>query len=167
MSRQRDAWWQAMQTLEQIAYEAGRSALADQESFVAGVQLRTGTLLAAHALVASFLGGATLREEGLSVPAWVALISLGIGLAIAAVLLFPWRLRFAVDARSIYARLQAQATAEAPLGTFAWLADAGYAHQELQEENAVRVRQMSRLFGALALLMVCQTAAWLLALLVG
>ncbi|MGH2880688.1 MAG: hypothetical protein ACRDK4_13920 [Solirubrobacteraceae bacterium] len=73
----------------------------------------------------------------------------------------------AVDARGIYARLQAQATAEAPSSTPGWLADAGYAHQELQEENAVRVRQMSRLFGVLALLMVCQTAAWLLALLVG
>ena len=48
-----------MQTLDQIAYDTGRSALADQESLVAGIRQRTGTLLAAHALVASFLGGAT------------------------------------------------------------------------------------------------------------
>jgi hypothetical protein len=156
-----------MQTLEQITYEAGRGALADQESLVMEIRQRTGTILAAHALVASFLGGATLRAQGLSGPAWVALIALGFGLAVAAILLLPWRLMFAVDARSIYARLQAKAAAEARLGTLAWLADAGLAYQELQEENAARVRQMSWLSGVLAVLMVCQTAAWLLALVVG
>jgi hypothetical protein len=50
--------------LEEIVYEAGRDALADQEALVAGVRQRTGTLLAAHALVASFLGAATIREAG-------------------------------------------------------------------------------------------------------
>jgi hypothetical protein len=45
-----------MRTLEEITYDAGRHALADQESLVAGIRQRTGTLLAAHALVASFLG---------------------------------------------------------------------------------------------------------------
>ncbi len=35
-----------MRTLEEITYEAGRSALADQESLVAGVRQRIGTLLA-------------------------------------------------------------------------------------------------------------------------
>jgi hypothetical protein len=40
-----------VRTLEEITYEAGRSALADQESLVAGIRQRTGTLLAAHALV--------------------------------------------------------------------------------------------------------------------
>lgn len=44
-----------MPTLEEITYEAGRAALADQESIVSGVRQRTGTQLAAHALVASFL----------------------------------------------------------------------------------------------------------------
>jgi hypothetical protein len=155
-----------MQTLEQIAYDAGRTALAEQESRVAGMRQGTGTLLAAHALVASFLGGTTLREHGLSAPAWLALISLGLALVIAAVLLFPWRLRFAVDARSIHARLHAQAADEATSGGLGWLAGAGYLHQELQEENAMRVRQMSWLLGALAVLIVGQTTAWLLAFIV-
>lgn len=154
-----------MQTLEQIAYETGRGALADQESFVGGIRQRTGTLLAA--LVASFLGGAVLREQGLSSAAWVALIALGLGLLTAAILLMPWRLRFAVDARAIYARLSTQAEAETRSGTFAWLAEAGFAHQALQEQNAERVRRMSRLSGVLALLTICQTGAWLAALLVG
>ena len=37
-----------MKTLEEITYEAGRHALAEQESAVAGIRQRTGTLLAAH-----------------------------------------------------------------------------------------------------------------------
>lgn len=57
-------------TLEQITYDAGRSALADQESLVAGIR---GALLASHALVASFLGGTVLRDQELSFAAWVAL----------------------------------------------------------------------------------------------
>jgi hypothetical protein len=57
-----------VKTLEEIVYEAGRDALADQEALVAGVRQRTGTLLAAHALVASFLSAATIRESGLD--AW-------------------------------------------------------------------------------------------------
>ena len=52
-----------VKTLEEITYEAGRAALADQETLVSGVRQRTGTLLAAHALVASFLGAATIRER--------------------------------------------------------------------------------------------------------
>ena|SRR5829696_7682351 len=51
--------------LEEITYEAGREALADQEALVAGIRQRTGTLLAAHALVTSFLGATTIREAGL------------------------------------------------------------------------------------------------------
>jgi hypothetical protein len=74
-------------TLEQVTYEAGRSALADQESLVAGVRQRTGTLLAA-----------------------------------------------------------------------------GYGYLKLREENATKVRRMSWLSGALGVLMMLQTLAWLTSL---
>jgi hypothetical protein len=47
-------------TLEEIVFPAGRDALADQDSIVTGIRQRTGTLLAAHALVASFLA----RHDG-------------------------------------------------------------------------------------------------------
>jgi len=45
--------------------------------------------LAAHALVASFLGVATIRAEGLELLGWIALVALVLGLSIAAVLLAP------------------------------------------------------------------------------
>jgi len=91
-----------MKTLEEVTYEVGRSALQDQENVVAGIRQRTGTLLAAHALVASFLGATTVRETGLAVWPWLALLALVAGLVAAATLLVPWRLKFAVDARELY-----------------------------------------------------------------
>jgi hypothetical protein len=150
-----------VKALEEIAYEAGRAALADQEALVAGVRQRTGTLLAAHALVASFLGATTIRETGFDAWAWLAVTSLVLGLVAAAILLAPWKLKFAVDARKLYNDLYEQAAAEADAGTLGWLASAGYLHQALREENTARVRRMSRISGALGVLMVVQTLAWL------
>lgn len=153
-----------MRTLEEITYEAGRSALADQESLVAGIRQRTGTLLAAHALVASFLGATTVRSQGLHWWGWVALAALVLGLVAAAILLAPWKLKFAIDARELYDELYEQAAREASADTLGWLAEAGYGYQALREKNAEKVRRMSRLSGALGVLMVVQTLAWLAAL---
>jgi hypothetical protein len=150
-----------VKALEEIVYEAGRDALADQEALVAGIRQRTGTLLAAHALVASFLGAATIRETGLDAWGWIAISLLVVGLVAAGVLLAPWRLNFAVDARELHAELYEQATAEADAGTLGWLAAAGYGYQALREKNAGRVSWMSRISGALGVLMILQTLAWL------
>ena len=46
-------------------------------------------------------------------------------------------------------------------GTLGWLAAAGYGYQALRVENAQKVRLMSRISGALGVLMVVQTLAWL------
>lgn len=138
--------------------------MADQESLVAGVRQRTGTLLAAHALVASFLGATTVRAQGLHGLGWVALAALVFGLLLAAILLAPWQLKFAVDARELYDELYEQASAEAAADTLGWLAAAGYGYQRLREENAAKVRKMSWLSGVLGVLMVAQTLAWLAAL---
>jgi hypothetical protein len=100
-------------------------------------------------------------KTGLDVWAWVAVSSLVLGLVFAAVLLAPWNLKFSVDAPQLYDELYEQAAAEAEKGTFGWLAAAGYGYQALREENASRVRWMSRASGALGGLMVLQTLAWL------
>ena len=153
-----------MKTLEEITYEAGRDALADQESLVAGIRARTGTLLAAQALVASFLGGAAIRAHGFHVLAWLAIVALVVGLGLAAIVLAPWKLKFALDAKELYRELYPQAVAEADAETLGWLAAAGFGYQELRVENAKRVRRMSGLSGGLGVLMIAQTILWLGAL---
>lgn len=100
----------AVPRLEEITHDAGRAALADQESLVAGVRQRTGTLLAAHALVASFLGATTIRARGLDSLGWLALAALVAGLIVAAFLLAPWKLKFAIDARQLYDELYEEAS---------------------------------------------------------
>lgn len=150
-----------MKTLEEIAYDAGRHALADQEAVVAGIRQRTGTLLAAHALVASFLGARTIDAVGLGAWGWAALAALLIGLALAAILLAPWRLKFALDASPLYEALFEKAAADAAAGTLGWLATAGAAYQALRQRNAPKVRRMSKLSGALSVSMVVQTLFWL------
>ncbi len=156
--------FQTLKTLEEITYDAGRHALADQEAIVAGIRQRTGTLLAAHALVASFLGAATIRAHGFEVWGAVAVAALVVGLLLAAMLLAPWQLKFAVDARDLYRELYEQAADEAPAGTLGWLAAAGYGYQALRDENAAKVWTMSWMSGLLGVLMVAQTISWLVAL---
>jgi hypothetical protein len=112
----------------------------------------------------SFLGAATIRAQGLETLGWIALITLVLGLCASAVLLAPWQLKFAVDARELYDELYEQASAEADTGTLGWLAAAGYGYQALREENARKVRLMSWLSGLVGILMIAQTISWLAAL---
>jgi hypothetical protein len=153
-----------VKTLEEITYDAGRHALAQQHTLVAGIRQSTSTLLAAHALVASFLGAATIRADGLHGWTWAALAALLVSLVIAAVLLAPWKLDFAVDAPSLYEQLTEQAGAEADAGTFGWLIAAGVVYQELRAQNAMKVRWMSGLSALLSLLIVVQALAWIVGL---
>jgi hypothetical protein len=95
---------------------------------------------------------------------WVALGSLVAGLVLAAVILALCDLKFAVDAEFLYDALYEQASAEAEAGTLGWLAAPGFGYQRLREEDAGRVRRMSRCSGLLAVLMIVQTLAWLSAL---
>ncbi|HET6447785.1 MAG TPA: hypothetical protein VFG31_01650 [Conexibacter sp.] len=153
-----------MTTPEEIAYDAGRQALAAQESLVAGIRQRTGTLVAAQALVASFLGATTLRTDGLQVWSWIALGSLFVGLVVAAALLAPWRLRFALDARVLYSDvydgLPPVVTSDSPM----WVAAGGFAYQQVHDENVPLIRAMSGLSGMLSTVMVLQTLAWVVQL---
>jgi hypothetical protein len=151
-------------TLEEIVFQAGRDALADQDGVVTGIRQRTGTRLAAHALVASFLGATTVKAKGVHGFSWAALVALVLGLIISAVLLSNWKLRFAVDAPDLYAELYDDAVAEAELGTLGWLVSAAYGYHNLRRANAKRVRIMSVLLTLLGIAMVLQTLFWLVAL---
>ncbi len=124
----------------------------------------TGTLLAAPALVASFLGGTTVKGKGLHRVSWAALVMLVLGLIVSAVLLSNWKLRFAVDAPDLYAELYDEAAAEAENDTLGWPVSAAYGYHNLRRTNANRVRIMGILLTLLGVLMVLQTLFWLVAL---
>ncbi|HTW09578.1 MAG TPA: hypothetical protein VME46_18880 [Acidimicrobiales bacterium] len=153
-----------MPTLEEVVFQAGRDALSDQDGIVSGLRQRTGTLLAAHALVASFLGATTVKAKGLHGFSWAALAALVLGLIISAALLSNWKLRFALDAPDLYAELYDEAAAEAEADTLGWLVSAAYGYHNLRRANAKRVRIMGVLLTVLGVAMVLQTIFWLVAL---
>lgn len=92
------------------------------------------------------------------------LVGLVLGLVAAAILLAPWKLKLAIDAPELYDKRYERTAREAPADTLGWLAEAGYGYQALRKKNAAQVRRMSQLSGALGVLMVVQTLAWLAAL---
>jgi hypothetical protein len=147
-------------TLEDIIYDAGRAALADQEANVAGIRQRTGTLLAAQALVASFLGSSVLRADGFTGWSRSATIALVVGLVLAAVVLAPWRMDFAVDARTLYDQLDDETLGGDPERLIA----AGFIYQETREGNDRREQLMLGFSTALGVVTVVQTLFWMLAL---
>lgn len=150
--------------MRKIVFQAGRDALGDQDGVVTGIRQRTGTLLAAHALVASFLGATTVEAKGLYGFSWAALVALVLGLVISAILLSNWKLRFAIDAPDLYAELYDEAVSEAEADTLGWLVSAAYGYHNLRRANAKRVTIMGGLLTVLGVLMVLQTLFWLLAL---
>lgn len=62
----------AAQSLEELAHDAASRALDKQEAVLAEIRARTGALLAASALAASFLGREAFREPA----AWLAAVAL-------------------------------------------------------------------------------------------
>jgi hypothetical protein len=149
-----------MPHLEEIAYDLGRAALADQESLVSGIRSRTGTLIATQALVASFLGGAALDRGALGASAWAAIAMLVVGLGMSAIVLAPWRMDFALDAQTTYFDLEDAARA----GGLEWVALVGFAHQDLLEENRWTTQLLSKLSVLISIATMLELLLWIAAL---
>jgi hypothetical protein len=66
-------------TLAELTYEQAQKALEQQERQVNELRQRTGTLLGAAALTASFFGAATLGRDGVGIPVFLAGIALAAG----------------------------------------------------------------------------------------
>jgi hypothetical protein len=90
-------------TLEQLAYETSAQSLRKQESTLTELRARTGTLLTAASLVASFLGGRAIDLEGLSALNVVAGLAYLATIAISVYVLAPTAgLEFAIRGSEAY-----------------------------------------------------------------
>jgi len=95
-----------MASLEQAAYEIAVRALGQQEQALTELRARTGTLLTASSLIASFLGAQAIARNGLSVWIVLALVAFGISVVLSIYVLLPKDgLIFALDAPETYAAL--------------------------------------------------------------
>jgi hypothetical protein len=92
--------------LEETSYDIAVRALEQQERSLDEVRRRTGTLLTASSLVASFLGSQAISRNGLN--GWIdaALVAFGLSVVISIYVLLPKRgLIFALDAPETYEAL--------------------------------------------------------------
>lgn len=95
-----------MAKLEQEAHRIATQALGQQEQALTELRTRTGTLLTAASLIASFLGGQALAREGLSFWIVLALVAFGISVVLCIYVLLPKEgLIFALDAPETYGAL--------------------------------------------------------------
>jgi hypothetical protein len=93
-------------SLEQAAYELALRALAQQEQSLTEIRARTGTLLTASSLIASFLGAQAISRNGLNVWIVLALVAFGWSVVLSIYVLLPKEgLIFALDAPETYEAL--------------------------------------------------------------
>jgi len=95
-----------MAKLEQEVHRIAIQALGQQEHALTELRTRTGTLLTAASLIASFLGGQALARQGFSVWVVPALAAFGISVVLCIYVLLPKSgLIFALDAPETYSAL--------------------------------------------------------------
>jgi hypothetical protein len=131
-----------MAKLEQEAHRIAAHALQQQEQALTELRTRTGTLLTAASLIASFLGGQALAREGLSVWIILALVAFGISVVLCIYVLLPKDgLIFAVDAPEAYEALYGvrEDDDEVDRRLAYWL-------QSFREENHPTVQRLTRAF---------------------
>jgi hypothetical protein len=131
-----------MAKLEEEAHRLAAQALSQQEQALVELRARTGTLLTAASLIASFLGGQALAREGLS--AWIvlALIAFGISVVLCINVLLPKDgLIFALDAPEAYDALYGFRGDEGEIDR-----RLAYWLQSFREQNHPTVKRLTQVF---------------------
>lgn len=142
--------------LAQLGYELSRQALQEQEALLDELRSRTGILLTANALVASFLGSRALVSEG---SGWLDI--LGLVAAIASILfslyvLLPKRnLRFVLDGAGVYEHF-VEAEADLPEAHRVIAYWNGY----VCDENQVSINRLIRCFRWACVALVPALVLW-------
>lgn len=147
--------------LAELSYDAGVRALDLQERAVEQLRARTGILLAASSLTASFLGAQTIQHEsGLSVLSGLALISLAVSVLLCVYVLLPKQaFEFSLNAPQVYETLfELRDDEEEVRRRLAyWL-------EEFWQRNQDRIDELGRYFFAAAVALIFQLVFWTFAL---
>jgi hypothetical protein len=143
-----------------LVYELALRSLDQQERELSELRSRTNTVIAAAAVIASFLGAAAIREhDGLTALAFLALAVLVITGGLSLYVLWPRELRFAFDARRTYGELYPlrDNVDEAQLSI-------AYRARDRYQRNKKSIDQLELAFQAAVIMLGVQTVLWALAL---
>jgi hypothetical protein len=129
-------------TLERTSYDLALRALGQQEQALTELRARTGTLLTASSLIASFLGAQALDRNGLSVWVVLALAAFGLSVVLSIYVLLPKDgLIFALDAPETYEALYDLREDEEE-----FVRRLAYWLQSFRQGNHATVRRLTRAF---------------------
>jgi len=144
-------------TLIELSYAAAVRALDLQERSVEQIRSRTGTLLAATSLTASFLGAQSIASsKGLSMLGALALVALATSILTCIYILLPKRgFIFSVNGVRMFESLFGfqNDVDEAQRRLVYWLE--GY-----WKDNQVRIDRLGRCYAAAALALALQVVLW-------
>jgi hypothetical protein len=145
--------------LAQLIYEQAQKALEQQERQVYELRQRTGTLLAAAALIASFFGTAAVGRGGGAVPVVLAAFALVVTVLSGLYVLYPHQLDFALDARRLYDDLVVDEHDSDQL-----LLSVAFGLRDRRELNGRTVDRLGRCLAVAAVALGVQIACWTSAL---
>jgi hypothetical protein len=146
-------------SLAEVVYEQAQKALEQQERQVNELRQRTGTLLAAAALTASFFGAAALGREGIVAPVVLAAVALAVTVLSGLYVLYPHELEFSADARRLYDDLACDQ--EDPYRLLVRLA---FGLRDTRERNGRVADRLARCLAIAAIALVVQIVFWTWAL---
>jgi hypothetical protein len=143
--------------LSQLSYDAAVRALDLQERGIEQLRARTGTLLAASSLTASFLGAQTIQHTGgLGTLGALALISLAASIVLSVYVLLPKSgFVFSVNAPRMYETLYeiAEDEEEVRRRLIYWL-------EEYWKANQSKIEDLGRYFFGASIALTLQLVFW-------
>jgi hypothetical protein len=146
-------------TLEELVHSAAQRPLEQQDADLSDLRTRTSTLLAAATLSASFLGAPALGHHA---PAWLLVPAIAAFLAtgtLAGWVLWPARVRFALDAGEMHRALHPDRDEPSKL-----ILRAAYGLREAYLTNRRLIEQRELIFRLALLALGAETPLWSIAL---
>jgi hypothetical protein len=150
-----------------LAYEASVRAIDDQARVLEDLRSRSSTLVAAAALVTSFLGQAAFTRDGSIEPVSLAGLAIGSFIATAAtafVILWPIHVRFSVSAAEIFAIVRNREAAATPVDAREAFTEIATRLELMYDDNSMRIRPLLWTFRSAIVLLSIEVAAWTVAL---
>ena len=142
--------------LAELSYQAAIRSLDLQERGVEQLRARTGTLLAASSLTASFLGAQAIQRNGIGPLGVLALVSLAASVALCIYVLLPKSdLVFDIEPSRMYESLLYTATDESDIRRrlIYWL-------DSFWQANQGTIDALGRYYVAAAIALLLQLAFW-------
>ena len=144
-------------SVAEAGYELSQSAIGEQSERLGELRGRTGTLLAAASLAASFLGGQAIRAGDLGIVGGFALLAYLVCVGACIKVLLPHRLVFAFRGSALIDAAREtgndlEATLEAATGWF----------EAFLEGNRIELERLTRWYTIACLALGAEIVLWLL-----